>query len=266
MYIKQIKSFFRFTIEAILIAAIFIVAHHYKKMLPHYALDPKDMPEYLKGIITADNFKTTDFPAIGSEEHKQDFTKLHVWQNKRTEEQCHAAYGQRHAKIQEFYPEYTFFFDDLSNKDLVFIYGIVQETNKIIELKKNHYARPRPFNADLTLEPCPEIGRIGDYAYPSGHSVLAGMFEGIMIAIDPENSDKIKEHAWQACVNRVIAGVHHPSDIQAGYALGHEIFKEFAKNKDFTDRLEKLHKRYIRQSKIRKIIQNSGLGFILDKL
>ena len=252
---KTIKKFFRTIFAIMLVAAIFMLAKHCKNMMPEDIWLPKDVPEYLKGIIIPEKFMIADFPAKGSDGHKKDFAELHLWQDKRTQEECHAAYKQRYARIQEFYPEYKGFFDSLGKEDLNFIYGTIHEASKVIGHLKNHYTRPRPFNADLSLEPCEGIGRLEDYAYPSGHAVLAGLYEGIITAIDPDNADKIKQSAWQACVNRVIAGVHHPSDIMAGYALGHDIFKEFEKNKDFTDRLEKLHKDYVRQKKIKGIMK-----------
>lgn len=256
MYTKKtFEKFLRCIFAIALISAIFILADHCKNMMPHSIWMAKDMPEYLKGIIIPENFAIDDFPATGSTGHKKDFEELHLWQDKRTQEECHAAYGQRHAKIQEFYPEYNNFFDSLGKEDWNFLHGTVYEASAVIGHLKDHYSRPRPFNADSSLEPCEGIGRLEDYSYPSGHAALAGLYEGIMIAIDPDNADKIKEYAWQACVNRVIAGVHHPSDIMAGYALGQNIFNEFAKNKDFAGMLEKLHKDYVRQKKMKSLMQ-----------
>ena len=70
-----------------------------------------------------------------------------------------------------------------------------------------------------------------------------------MLAIDPENAEGIKAAVRQAGLNRIIAGVHHPTDITAGDGLGHEIYKEFEKNPEFVQKLQGLHEKFVKFKK-----------------
>lgn len=197
--------------------------------------------------ISADmrnSFSISDFPADESEEYYNDFETLKEWQKKRTKEQCLAADRQHFASIQEIFPEYRDFFDSLSNSDKQFLYRVYEDAHTINVNVKRRFTRPRPFLSDPSLNPCENIGRIGGYAYPSGHATMAGTFEGVMLAIDPQNAAGIKAAVRQAGLNRVIAGVHHPTDISAGDGLGREIFKEFSKNQKFMMNLKNLQKKY----------------------
>lgn len=193
-----------------------------------------------------DKFSVPDFPAVDSEEYKNDFEILHEWQGKRNNKQCLEADSQQYASLQEFFPEYSEFFSSLSNKDKKFIYRVYEDAQTININVKSKYSRPRPFNSDSTLQPCENIGRICGYAYPSGHATMAGLFEKFMIQIDPENNEKIHNTVIQAGLNRVIAGVHHPSDIKTGMALGEDIFNEMRKNPKFKKKLVDLHVKFLK--------------------
>ena len=194
-------------------------------------------------------FSIADFPADESEAYYRDFEVLRDWQKKRTKEQCLAADKQQFASIQELFPEYKDFFDSLSVSDKKFLYRIYEDAHTININVKAHFTRPRPFLSDPGLQPCENIGRIGGYAYPSGHATMAGTFEGVMLAIDPENAEGIKAAVRQAGLNRIIAGVHHPTDITAGDGLGHEIYKEFEKNPEFVQKLQALHEKFVKFKK-----------------
>jgi len=196
-------------------------------------------------------FSIEDFPADESEAYYNDFDVLRGWQKKRTKKQCLAADSQQFASIQELFPEYKAFFDSLSVSDKKFLYRVYEDAHTINVNVKAHFTRPRPFLSDPALQPCENIGRIGGYAYPSGHAAMAGTFEGIMLAIDPENAAGIKAAVRQAGLNRIIAGVHHPTDIAAGDGLGRKIYKEFEKNPEFMRKLQDLHKKFVKFKKIK---------------
>lgn len=194
-------------------------------------------------------FSIPDFPADESEEYHEDFKVLHGWQEQRTEAQCFAAAGQEYASIQETYPAYKKFFDSLSYQDKEFLHRVYEDAHTINKIVKARFSRPRPFHTAATLEPCANIGRINGYAYPSGHATMAGTFEGMMLIIDPDNEKGIKDATQRAGMYRVLAGVHHPTDIRAGYKLGRDIFDTLKKNGNFMKKLNSLHEKYVKYKK-----------------
>jgi acid phosphatase (class A) len=85
-----------------------------------------------------------------------------------------------------------------------------------VKRAKDSFARVRPCHAEPRVAPvirCP-----GNGAYPSGHATL-GWIEGLVLAdMLPERRAQILARAREYGWNRVVAGVHYPSDIEAGRA------------------------------------------------
>ncbi len=82
-------------------------------------------------------------------------------------------------------------------------------------------ARPEPF-FDTILP--------ASYSFPSGHSLAAFCFYGALAEILSARTDKLWQQiiVWTAAaamifligISRIYLGVHHPSDVVAGYAVG----------------------------------------------
>jgi undecaprenyl-diphosphatase len=82
-----------------------------------------------------------------------------------------------------------------------------------------HRARPDPFF---------DLATPASYAFPSGHALLALCFYGVMarISSDSLNSRELRWMVWIGAVclilliglSRIYLGVHHASDVLAGYA------------------------------------------------
>ncbi|MGB8326283.1 MAG: phosphatase PAP2 family protein [Steroidobacteraceae bacterium] len=85
-----------------------------------------------------------------------------------------------------------------------------------VKRAKDIFARVRPCRAEPRVAPvirCP-----GTRAYPSGHATL-GWIDGLVLAdMLPEKRAQILARAREYGWNRVVAGVHYPSDIEAGRA------------------------------------------------
>lgn len=82
---------------------------------------------------------------------------------------------------------------------------------------KDFWQRPRPPVVDKRLEPVARYSSSG--SYPSGHSAF-GFLTGIALAdMVPEKRAQIFERAREFGDNRVLGGVHYPSDIEAGRQL-----------------------------------------------
>jgi acid phosphatase (class A) len=88
------------------------------------------------------------------------------------------------------------------------------DARAILNATKETWVRLRPYkiNSDVTM--------LGDpprtfYAYPSGTTIF-GTLSGIILAnMVPEKSFELHERSAEYVANRVILGVHYPSDVHA---------------------------------------------------
>lgn len=83
---------------------------------------------------------------------------------------------------------------------------------------KEKWHRLRPPAKNPKLKPVGKFENQG--SYPSGHAAF-GWFTGIVLAdMLPEMRDAIMTRAREISMNRLVGGVHYPSDIEAGRLLG----------------------------------------------
>ena len=80
---------------------------------------------------------------------------------------------------------------------------------KTVEQAKAFFERPRPPGAPQTHG-----------SYPSGHSAFASMSAILLAQIVPERRAAIFQRADVFAESRIVAGVHYPSDVQAGWISG----------------------------------------------
>ena len=85
-------------------------------------------------------------------------------------------------------------------------------------ITKQHFARPRPYAEDLRIKPAVALDT--SYAYPSGHSGWGMVTAAVLADLVPARREGILARGRQVGYDRVLAGVHHPSDVVAGQRLG----------------------------------------------
>lgn len=86
---------------------------------------------------------------------------------------------------------------------------------------KYQYSRPRPSEADPSLETAVAVPR--SPSYPSEHAAVATAAADVLAFVFPSSADALTRRAKEAGQTRVAAGVQYPSDIEAGAALGHQV-------------------------------------------
>jgi acid phosphatase (class A) len=87
-----------------------------------------------------------------------------------------------------------------------------------IEMAKLYYHRPRPYELHADINPC--ISKENSKSFPSGHATLARLYAQLLAKYYPEKRNELIERANAIALNRVIGGVHNPTDIEAGKKLG----------------------------------------------
>jgi acid phosphatase (class A) len=98
-----------------------------------------------------------------------------------------------------------------------FFHSIYRTESNLNKQGKDRWARQRPPASNANLKPVGKFANEG--AYPSGHAAF-GWLAGIVLAdMVPENRDLIMARAREMSFNRVVGGVHFPSDVEAGRIL-----------------------------------------------
>lgn len=109
---------------------------------------------------------------------------------------------------------------------------------------KNAYNRERPYQAKVEgLPPITPLLPVDNLktspSYPSGHTAFAYETALVLAALVPEEQDAIYARAAQYGHNRIVAGVHFPSDVEQGKIGGSLIAAAFMQKDDFRALLER---------------------------
>lgn len=167
-------------------------------------------------------------PVVGKGEYDQDFIELHRFQDHRTPEECAIANSQSQLSLENAFGPQT---GILTAQELKAVkrlsYLLLARVGVVVGYFKVYFHRPRPYVTDTTLNPCINRPRNSDVAYPSGHSTAGYALALILAKKFPEKKDQILKQGLQIGENRLIGGVHHPSDVAAGRKLSEQIVKDF---------------------------------------
>ncbi|HYE61823.1 MAG TPA: phosphatase PAP2 family protein [Phycisphaerales bacterium] len=105
---------------------------------------------------------------------------------------------------------------------------------------KETYNRLRPPLQDPRVKPL--LKHSDSNGYPSGHATLGMVWSRVLGELAPGSKDALRDRARLVALDRVIAGVHYPTDVCAGMALGDAIADALLKNEKFKQELEAVRK------------------------
>ncbi len=154
-------------------------------------------------------------PKLGTNADTADFNAVLTAQNERSPEQIKSAQADA---------EFTVFrFADVLGPDFKtenlpftteFFKRVLSDENLAVAAAKAYFNRPRPFVSHAEIKPVVE--QPPNASYPSGHSTFAYVHAILLADIAPEKAAALFARADAFAHNRVIAGVHYPTDIEAG--------------------------------------------------
>jgi acid phosphatase (class A) len=163
-------------------------------------------------------------PAPSSAINEAELAELHVIEAARSEADVAAARADADDKSVFLFR--TVFGDKFAKESLPALDALgaklAHDENEAIEETKKEFHRRRPYNADKTLHPvCKTTDK--DDSYPSGHATHGYVLALALIDIAPELRDAILARADAYGRNRLICGVHYPSDVAAGRLTAYAI-------------------------------------------
>jgi len=177
-------------------------------------------------------------PADGSAQDKADFGTLYDWQARRTADQCARARTQMSHSYEVFFGKMNLFGAQTPAQVTSFFRNVGEDSVAAHKYLKDAYQRPRPFVRDAGIKPC--LPRVAGFGYPSGHATMARLFALILADLMPARRSEFLGIADEAGLNRVISGVHHPTDVAAGKTLADVLHKELVKTPQFAADLRAL--------------------------
>lgn len=169
-----------------------------------------------------------DYPAHGSAEEAHDYQVLLDYQETRTEQDCLEAAEEKTPTLKSMFMAEGL----LTQKEVRRLAPRFWKAYIVVGLNstiaKKTFDRDRPYVANSNIIPCIPFAK--SKAYPSGHTIIARVFALKLSQIYPERAAAFMQRADEVALNRVIGGVHHPSDIEAGKVLGDAIFNQLLNN------------------------------------
>ena len=83
---------------------------------------------------------------------------------------------------------------------------------------KSRTSRPRPYQVRAVIQPGADP--LDQFSFPSGHTLHAVSFSILMVAYYPSLAWLVVPFALLVAASRLVLGLHYPSDVLAGAAIG----------------------------------------------
>jgi len=193
-------------------------------------------------FVTADQFDFKSLlgnpPADNSPEHKAEVNRILDLQAARTPEE------ERRCKDEEEVTVFAFstvLGEEFNATNLPVTAKVMAEatadTKAIANAAKLTWRRVRPPLAEPRIHPCVKLEHTA--SYPSGHATRGIVWATMLAGIFPDKRDALLALGKQIGDDRVLAGMHYPSDVVAGQKLGAEIAIKLLANADFKAELDK---------------------------
>jgi acid phosphatase (class A) len=167
-----------------------------------------------------------------------ELAELHRIEQRRTKAEVTAA--QADEKQEDMFAFHTVLGEQFSAANLPLTAAlsaeIHDEENAATSALKSEFRRPRPYQLDHTLHPvCGTTSQPN--SYPSGHSTT-GYLEAFALAeMIPEKRQEILGRAADFAYNRMVCGVHYPSDLVAGRETAYALFGALMATPEFRSQL-----------------------------
>jgi len=196
-----------------------------KSAAPAPASKPVRTAYYVDPIVLNVAVLLPQPPAVDSPTTKAELVELHRIEATRTPEQV--ANAKADEAEEDMFAFKTIFGAGFNAEALPMTAAlgahVKNEQSVLGNQLKLAFQRPRPYQTDPSLHPVCELKATHD-SYPSGHS-MTGYLEAFTLAeIVPEKRDEILARADDYAHNRLVCGVHYPSDVEASRRFAYVVF------------------------------------------
>lgn len=163
-------------------------------------------------------------PAADSETTKAELAELHRLEAARTEAEAeNAKWDDEHENVFLFKGVLG---DKFTKENLpaleAFAARVRSDEGVNSGVAKEGFHRVRPYNFDKTLHPVCKT-KTKDDSYPSGHATSGYLLALTLVDMLPEKRDAILARAEEYAHNRLVCGVHYPSDLPASKLVAYTV-------------------------------------------
>ena len=194
-----------------------------------------DHPHFLPAEDAAFVASFAPPPAPDSAETRRELDGLLALQRSRSDAEIAAARADRKTELRQFYGALGL--DAKNPPDLPQLERLAQRVEDDVRIHvrhvKDHFRRLRPYEIEPRLEPCIDHVR-GDLSYPSGHAAYAWSMAYLLELMVPERKQALEARAAEFARQRVVCGVHFPSDLAAGKQAAERLLKEMRLSWEFS--------------------------------
>lgn len=171
-------------------------------------------------------------PSSQSPAQLSDEAELFRLQETRTMADCEIAKSEVRVSLQSFYGSGVGILTDDQVKLLTpFFNQLRNDGDYFVQKMKVDFPRQRPFNYIPGIQPC--VAKEVSKAYPSGHAMLSRLYGLVLADLFPSKKAVLEFRAREIGKHRVLAGMHHPTDIQSGRALAEMVYAEMKQNGNY---------------------------------
>jgi acid phosphatase (class A) len=172
-------------------------------------------------------------PATQSDQQKLDLMAVIQAQKGRTASQSERAVADNDYSIfrmagEVLGPNFT---AERVPKTAAFFARVIQDARTLFLATKAVWDRSRPFKVSADVKPIGELEHTG--SYPSGHATRGYLAAIILANMLPEKSESLFARGREYGENRVLAGDHFPTDIEAGRIAATAMAVAFMQNEAF---------------------------------
>ena len=167
-------------------------------------------------------------PALGSKAQASDMAAVLAAQKSRTKAQAAKAEVDAPLAISQF----TEVLGPAFNKDNLpklnaFLVKVSREANTYTNTVKDFWKRPRPFETNPAVHPpggmkatTLDLQGQPTVSFPSGNAAFGAEMAVILADMVPEKRAELFARGWELGTDRIVGGVHYPTDVQAGRLIG----------------------------------------------
>ncbi len=171
-------------------------------------------------------------PAADAETKTRDLAILMWEQNSRTYYDIERAWGSVTLEPSYFNQALGVRFEEARYPKLYSLMKTVMADARIfIDAFKVQYKRPRPYQDNKDIKPAIPIEE--SYSYPSGHGTRGMTLALVYAEIFPDRHDQLLATGLSLGQDRIVGGVHYPSDIEGSVKLAQSLAKNIVASDAF---------------------------------
>jgi acid phosphatase (class A) len=157
-----------------------------------------------------------------ADQNAQELAEIKAWQAQATPEDQKRAQSELHLNLGWFNDVLGFDARQLP-KTKALLDEVSREVAIVDTRAKDDYHRARP----------PTAGAAAGPGYPSHHATISTAWALVLGEVLPDQRNALAARALQIGEDRLVLGMHYPSDVMAGRILGAAVVKKMKESPDF---------------------------------